>query len=105
MNVMLDARIVATRVQRLDFGALKAPFDRAAFIGDPPRLDRPASDDVPILTLNGPKNRDLETAMSTPEFYEDRAQAQPFIDRHQALMWEVGDLMHQWEELVRKVET
>jgi hypothetical protein len=21
------------------------------------------------------------------------------IDRHQALMWEVGDLMHQWEEL------
>jgi ATP-binding cassette, subfamily F, member 3 len=49
--------------------------------------------------------RDLETAMSTPEFYEDRAQAQPLIDRHQALMWEVGDLMHQWEELVRKVET
>ena len=25
--------------------------------------------------------------------------AQPVIDRHQALMWEVGDLMHQWEEL------
>jgi hypothetical protein len=22
------------------------------------------------------------------------------IDRHQALMWEVGDLMHQWEMLV-----
>jgi len=21
------------------------------------------------------------------------------IDRHQALMWEVGDLMHRWEEL------
>ena len=25
--------------------------------------------------------------------------AQPVIDRHQALMWQVGDLMHQWEEL------
>jgi len=21
------------------------------------------------------------------------------IDRHQALMWQVGDLMHRWEEL------
>jgi len=48
--------------------------------------------------------RDLEAAMADPRFYEDRAQAQPMIDRHQALMWEVGDLMHQWEELVRKVE-
>ena len=35
--------------------------------------------------------------MSAPGFYEDRAAAQPVIDRHQALMWEVGDLMHQWE--------
>jgi ATP-binding cassette subfamily F protein 3 len=49
--------------------------------------------------------RDLEAAMSTPEFYEDRAQAQPLIDRHQALMWEVGELMHRWEDLVKKVET
>src|ERR1700694_886977 len=39
MNVMLDARIAATRVQRRDFGALTAPFDWAAFVGDPPRLD------------------------------------------------------------------
>jgi hypothetical protein len=37
--------------------------------------------------------------MAAPGFYEDRAAAQPVIDRHQALMWEVGDLMHQWEEL------
>ena len=37
--------------------------------------------------------------MSAPGFYEDRAGAQPVIDRHQALMWQVGDLMHQWEEL------
>jgi ATP-binding cassette, subfamily F, member 3 len=43
--------------------------------------------------------RELETQMSAPGFYEDRTTAQPVIDRHQALMWQVGDLMHQWEEL------
>jgi ATP-binding cassette subfamily F protein 3 len=43
--------------------------------------------------------RDVEQQMSAPGFYEDRAGAQPVIDRHQALMWQVGDLMQQWEEL------
>ena len=43
--------------------------------------------------------RDIELTMSAPGFYEDRAAAQPVIDQHQALMWKVGDLMHQWEEL------
>jgi len=43
--------------------------------------------------------RDIEQTMSASGFYEDRAAAQPVIDRHQALMWKVGDLMHQWEEL------
>jgi ATP-binding cassette, subfamily F, member 3 len=43
--------------------------------------------------------QELEKAMSAPGFYEDRTTAQPTIDRHHALMWEVGDLMHQWEEL------
>ena len=43
--------------------------------------------------------RELEQQMSAPGFYEDRAAAQPVVDRHQALMWQVGDLMQQWEEL------
>jgi uncharacterized coiled-coil protein SlyX len=43
--------------------------------------------------------RELEDQMAQPGFYEDRAAAQPIIDRHQGLMWTVGDLMHQWEEL------
>jgi ATP-binding cassette subfamily F protein 3 len=43
--------------------------------------------------------REIEQTMSAPGFYDDRAAAQPVIDRHQALMWEVGDLMHRWEEL------
>jgi ATP-binding cassette subfamily F protein 3 len=43
--------------------------------------------------------REIEQQMSAPGFYDDRAAAQPVIDRHQALMWQVGDLMSQWEEL------
>jgi len=43
--------------------------------------------------------RDLEATMAAPGFYEDREAARPIIDRHQALMWEVGDLMGQWEAL------
>jgi ATP-binding cassette, subfamily F, member 3 len=43
--------------------------------------------------------REIEQTMSAPGFYENRQTAQPIVDRHQALMWEVGDLMHRWEEL------
>ena len=43
--------------------------------------------------------KEIEQTMSAPGFYEDRETAQPIINRHQALMWEVGDLMHRWEEL------
>ena len=43
--------------------------------------------------------RDIEAAMSAPGFYDNRDHAQPLIDRHQTLMWELGELMHQWEEL------
>jgi ATP-binding cassette subfamily F protein 3 len=45
--------------------------------------------------------KDLEATMAAPGFYDDRNQAQPIIERHQALMWELGDLMHQWEDLQR----
>jgi ATP-binding cassette, subfamily F, member 3 len=41
----------------------------------------------------------LEAAMSAPGFYDDREKSKQAIDRHQALMWEVGDLMGQWEAL------
>jgi ATP-binding cassette subfamily F protein 3 len=43
--------------------------------------------------------QDLEAAMATPGFYDDRDAANAAIARHQALMWEVGNLMHQWEQL------
>jgi ATP-binding cassette subfamily F protein 3 len=43
--------------------------------------------------------KELEAKMSAPGFYDNRDSAQPVIARHQALMWEVGDLMNQWEAL------
>jgi ATP-binding cassette, subfamily F, member 3 len=47
--------------------------------------------------------KEIEASMSAPGFYEDREAAQPLIDRHQSLMWEVGDLMNQWEALQTKL--
>ena len=41
----------------------------------------------------------IETTMAAPGFYDNHEIAKPVIDKHQALMWEVGDLMHQWEQL------
>ena len=41
----------------------------------------------------------LESAMSAPGFYDDRERSRLTIEKHQTLMWEVGDLMAQWEAL------
>ncbi|HSK11496.1 MAG TPA: ABC-F family ATP-binding cassette domain-containing protein [Vicinamibacterales bacterium] len=46
----------------------------------------------------------LEARMASDGFYENRDAVQPVIDRHQVLMWEVGDLMHQWEELQHSLD-
>jgi ATP-binding cassette, subfamily F, member 3 len=43
--------------------------------------------------------KEIEATMSAPGFYDDRESSKAVIDRHQALMWEVGDLMSQWEAL------
>jgi ATP-binding cassette subfamily F protein 3 len=62
------------------------------------RQDRLASLETRIADTEA-AIKELEQAMAAPGFYDDRAAAQPVLDRHQALMWQVGDLMHQWEEL------
>jgi ATP-binding cassette subfamily F protein 3 len=41
----------------------------------------------------------LEAAMAEPGFYNDHEAAKTIVGRHQALMWEVGDLIGQWEAL------
>ena len=43
--------------------------------------------------------REIEETMAAPGFYDDRQAAQPVVNRHESLMWEVGDLMSQWEAL------
>ncbi|MBI4887741.1 MAG: ATP-binding cassette domain-containing protein [Acidobacteria bacterium] len=43
--------------------------------------------------------KEIEASMASTGFYDDRAAATATIGRHQALMWEVGDLMSQWEAL------
>jgi len=48
--------------------------------------------------------KEVEAAMSAPGFYENHETAKPIIDRHQALMWEVGDLMNKWEALQSDTE-
>ena len=54
---------------------------------------------VPAGDATEAQIKELEMAMSAPGFYENREASKPVIDRHQALMWEVGDLMNQWEAL------
>ena len=43
--------------------------------------------------------KELEATMASPGFYDNLEGVKPVADRHQALMWEVGDLMAQWEAL------
>jgi ATP-binding cassette, subfamily F, member 3 len=43
--------------------------------------------------------KELEAKMAAPGFYEHRETADATVTQHQALMWEVGDLMNQWEAL------
>jgi ATP-binding cassette subfamily F protein 3 len=45
-----------------------------------------------------------EAAMSAPGFYDDPGAAKAALDRHQALMWEVGELLGQWEMLQAEAE-
>jgi ATP-binding cassette subfamily F protein 3 len=49
--------------------------------------------------------RDLEAQMAAPGFYDRRDTSDPVLTRHQTLMWEVGDLMNQWETLQSEVGT
>ena len=44
--------------------------------------------------------KELEALMASPGFYGDRAAADKAVAEHKALLWEVGDLMNQWEMLL-----
>jgi ATP-binding cassette subfamily F protein 3 len=48
--------------------------------------------------------KDLEARMASPGFYDDRAHSEQAAQEHKTLMWEVGDLMSQWEALQTEIE-
>ena len=43
--------------------------------------------------------KDVEQQMSTPDFYTNHEASKPILTKHQELMWEVGELLAQWEML------
>jgi len=47
--------------------------------------------------------RELEATMSAEGFYDDREASRPVVDEHQALMWEINDLLREWEDLEAEV--
>jgi ATP-binding cassette subfamily F protein 3 len=48
--------------------------------------------------------KDLEAEMAAPGFYSQHEHAKSLIDKHQALMWQVGELLSQWEMLQGETE-
>jgi len=48
--------------------------------------------------------KDVEQIMSTADFYSDHEKSKPVLAQHQALMWEVGELLGQWEMLQSEAE-
>ncbi len=69
-----------------------------------PGCDRHARE--PFQRVHGQEKavKDLEAQMASPGFYDQRARAEQAGEEHKKLMWEVGDLMGQWEALQAEVE-
>jgi hypothetical protein len=82
------------RQERKDAAAAVARQRRAAA-----SRDRRIRDLEARISDREQRIKDLEARMTAPGFYDDRIAASNVAAEHQALMWEVGDLMHQWETL------
>ncbi len=48
--------------------------------------------------------KEVEQTMAAPDFYNDHEKSKPVLAQHQALMWEVGELLGQWEMLQNEAE-
>ena len=46
----------------------------------------------------------VEAEMAVAGFYDNHETSKPVVDRHQALMWDVGHLLGQWEMLQAEAE-
>ena len=80
--------------------------DRKAALADQRRRDRDRkarqarlSDLETRIAAHETAIKTLEIEMADPAFYEERGTAEASLARHQSLMWEVGELMKQWEML------
>jgi ATP-binding cassette subfamily F protein 3 len=78
--------------KRADADARKRDRDRKAL------RNRIAELESRIADREG-RIKTIEAAMSAPGFYDNREASKPVIDEHQKLMWDVGDLINQWEAL------
>jgi uncharacterized coiled-coil protein SlyX len=43
--------------------------------------------------------KELEQRIAAPDFYVSPEATKPVLEQHQQLMWEVGELLGQWEML------
>ncbi|MFM8533596.1 MAG: ABC-F family ATP-binding cassette domain-containing protein [Acidimicrobiia bacterium] len=48
--------------------------------------------------------KEVEQTMAAADFYNDHEKSKPVLAQHQALMWEVGELLGQWEMLQAEAE-
>jgi ATP-binding cassette subfamily F protein 3 len=86
--------LIETREARKQLEADRRKRDRAA-----QALQKRIADLESRIADREAEVKELEAKMTTAGFYDDRAGSKKVVDRHQALMWEVGDLMAQWEAL------
>jgi ATP-binding cassette subfamily F protein 3 len=89
-----------------DARAKRIPGDRKATLADQRRRDRERrarqarlADLESRIAAHESAIKALETEMADPAFYARREAAEASLTRHQSLMWEVGELMQQWEML------
>ena len=85
---------------------VESQADRKAALADQRRRDRERkarqarlADLESRISAHESAIKALESEMADPGFYAEREAAEARLARHQSLMWEVGELMQQWEML------
>jgi ATP-binding cassette subfamily F protein 3 len=81
-----------------------APSDRQARDKELKRMKARLGDLEKRIAEKEKAVKEIETQMASSGFYDDRARAEEAASTHKALVWEVGDLMSQWESLQGEVE-
>jgi len=81
-----------------------APADRQARDKELKRMKARLSELEKRIAEKEKAVKEIETQMASSGFYDDRARAEEAASTHKSLMWEVGDLMSQWESLQTEVE-